>query len=249
MHRVKEFFKSITVFEYFLWGGTVLAIALSFALCGNRNYYSLAASIIGACGLIITAKGNVIGQFTSVLFSVFYGIISYYFRYYGEMITYLGMTMPIAIISIAAWLRNSYGGKKTQVKINRLSKKEYLFSVFLSCAVATAFYFILRALNTANLVWSTVSVLTSFLASYLLVRRSPYYAVAYAFNDIVLIVLWALMISENREAISMVVCFSAFLVNDIYGFVSWLLIRRKQTLDSVELRAEQEHADIQEPPQ
>lgn len=228
MKAIKEFFKSITVFEYFLWGGTMLAIVLAFVLCGNRDYFSLAASVVGACGLIITAKGNVIGQFTTVLFSVFYGVVSYYFRYYGEMITYLGMTTPIAVVSVITWLRNPYGGKKTQVTISRLKKREYAFSVLLSCAVAGAFYFILRALDTANLVWSTASVLTSFLASYLLVRRSPYYAIAYALNDVVLIVLWSLMISDNAEAVSMVVCFGAFLVNDFYGFVSWLLIRKKQ---------------------
>ena len=234
MKAIKEFFKSITVFEYCLWGGSVLAIVLSFALCGSRNYFSLAASLIGICGLILTAKGNVLGQVSTVLFSAFYGVVSYYFRYYGEMITYLGMTTPIAIVSVIAWLRNPYGGKKTQVTINRLKPREYAFSVLLSFAVTVAFYFILRALNTANLIWSTASVLTSFAASYLLVRRSPYYAVAYACNDIVLIVLWSLSISESMESVSMVVCFAVFLVNDIYGFVNWLLLRKKQTSEQIQ---------------
>ena len=54
------------------------------------------------------------------------------------------------------------------------------------------FYFFLEYFNTANIVPSTVSVTTSFLAVYLTFRRSPYFALAYAANDIVLIVLWVL---------------------------------------------------------
>lgn len=52
-------------------------------------------------------------------------------------------------------------------------------------------YFILRAFNTANIIPGTISVTTSFVAVYLTFRRSPYFALAYAANDVVLIVLVA----------------------------------------------------------
>ena len=42
------------------------------------------------------------------------------------------------------------------------------------------FYFILRALGTANLLVSTASVATSFLAAMLAACRNPYYALVYA---------------------------------------------------------------------
>ena len=93
--------------------------------------------------------------------------------------------------------------------------------LFLTAAVTGIFYFILEALNTANLVPSTVSVTTSFLAVYLTYKRSPYYALAYAANDLVLIVLWTLASLENRSYISVVVCFAAFFLNDLYGFANW----------------------------
>ncbi len=41
-----------------------------------------------------------------IIFSLLYGIISYTFSYYGEMITYLGMTMPMAVFALISWLRN-----------------------------------------------------------------------------------------------------------------------------------------------
>ncbi len=228
MQRIKRFFKSITLFEYLLWGGSVTAIVLAFVLCRNTNYYSLTASLIGVTALILVAKGNVAGQFLSIVFAAFYGVVSYAFRYYGEMVTYLGMTAPIAVATAVVWLKHPFSGNNTQVKINRLSVLEYALSFLLGIAVSVAFYFILRAFDTANLIWSTASVFTSFYAVYLSLRRSPYYAAAYAVNDVVLIVLWSLTARSDTESVAMIVCFSAFLLNDLYGFVNWLRMQKKQ---------------------
>ena len=94
--------------------------------------------------------------------------------------------------------------------------------------VTVVFYFILTYFETANIVPSTLSVTTSFVAVYLTFRRDPYFAIAYAANDIVLVVLWVLASISDTKYISVVVCFVAFLVNDIYGFVNWRRIERRQ---------------------
>ena len=62
------------------------------------------------------------------------------------------------------------------------------------------------------------SVTTSFVAVYLTYRRNPNFALAYALNDIVLIVLWALASMHEIRYVSVVVCFAAFLANDIYSY-------------------------------
>lgn len=222
-------FKGMGVWEAALWLCSVTAILLSFFLCKNSDYIQLATSLIGVTALIFIGKGNVTGQFLVVIFAVCYGIVSFFFRYYGEMITYLCMTAPIAVAAIVSWIKHPYrNGERTEVKVNRLSAKDYALLVPLSLAVTAVFYFILRALGNANLLVSTLSVLTSFLAMYLSMRRSPLYAIAYASNDIVLIVLWTLAAVTNKEYISMVVCFSVFLVNDINGFVQWNKMKRRQ---------------------
>lgn len=82
--------------------------------------------------------------------------------------------------------------------------------------------------NTANIVPSTISVTTSFIAVYMTLRRSPFFALGYAANDVVLIVLWSLASASDARYISVVACFSAFLVNDIYGFLSWLKMKERQ---------------------
>lgn len=226
-----KFFKSKLGFsssDAALWFASVAIITVTFLFFDRASGLTLISSLIGVTSLIFNAKGNPFGQFLMIAFSLLYGIISFSFSYYGEMITYLGMTMPMAIFALISWLKNPYKGNKAEVKVNSIKKTEFAILIFLTAAVTIAFYFILEAFNTANIVMSTVSVTTSFLAVYLTFRRSPFFALAYAANDIVLIVLWILASIENTKYVSVVVCFAMFLINDIYGFISWQKMKKRQ---------------------
>ena len=215
--------------EIALWSVSTIAILLSFFLFDRGNYMTLIASIIGVTSLIFNAKGNPFGQLLMVMFSILYGIISFRFRYYGEMITYLGMTAPMAVFALISWLRNPYKGNKAEVAVNRLRHREVWAMLILTAAVTALFYFILAYFHTANILPSTLSVTTSFIAVYLTFRRSPYFALAYAANDIVLIVLWTLAALEKISYICVIICFVVFLVNDLYGFISWRRMEKRQS--------------------
>ena len=215
--------------EWALWLSSLLFIIISFLAFGGDGYLTLVASLVGATSLIYCAKGNPIGQVLMIIFGALYGIISYSFAYFGEMITYLGMTVPMAIVALVTWLKNPYKNNKSEVAVNKISKQEIVFMLCLSVLVTIIFYFILKALGTANLLPSTVSVTTSFIAAYLTFRRSPYFAFVYALNDVVLIVLWVLASIRDMSYVSTVVCFIIFLFNDLYGFISWKRMQKRQS--------------------
>ena len=215
--------------EIILWLSSVLLIVGSFGIFDRESYLVLTASLIGVTSLIFNAKGNPFGQFLMVIFSLLYGVISYSFDYYGEMITYLGMTMPMAVFALIAWLRNPYKENRSEVKVNSVGKGEILTMTALTAAVTVLFYFILKYFQTANIALSTLSVTTSFVAVYLTFRRSPLFALAYASNDVVLIALWILASLHDVRYVSVVVCFVAFLVNDIYGYISWQKMKKRQS--------------------
>ena len=220
--------KYFTKAELLLWGSSVVLILLSFLIFDRVNYMTLVASLIGVTSLIFNAKGNPIGQALMIVFSLLYGIISYRFSYYGEMVTYLGMTAPMALFALISWLRNPYKGNKAEVAVNRLGTAEWIIMLILTALVTILFYFILDYFDTANMLPSTLSVTTSFIAVYLTFRRSPYFALAYAANDIVLIVLWILASIEDISYLSVMICFVLFLVNDIYGYISWRKMEQRQ---------------------
>ena len=222
-------FRNLTRFEWILWSSSILVVILCFFLGNAMGWLAFVASLIGVTSLIFTARGEVIGQILIVVFAILYGVISWQQRYYGEMLTYLGMSAPIAIAAVVSWIRHPFQrSSHVEVEVNRLHRKEVGFLCVLTAAVTVAFYFILDALGNAQIVFSTLSVTTSFFAAYLTFRRSPFYALAYAANDVVLIVLWILASIQDVSCLSMVICFVMFLVNDMYGFFNWLRMQKMQ---------------------
>lgn len=217
--------------ELVLWISSVTLVTASFFIFDRESFLSLTASLVGVTSLIFCAKGNPIGQMLMIIFSLLYGVISYSFSYYGEMITYLGMTLPMSVISLIAWLRNPFKGMHSVVKIGSIKKYEPIFISIFAIAVTVLFYFILRYFHTANLIPSTLSVATSFIAVYLTSRRIPLFAAAYAANDLVLIVLWSIATFEDVHYASVLTCFVVFFVNDIYGFISWRKMKKIQSAE------------------
>lgn len=226
--NMKKLIGTLDIFDRIIWCVSSIIILISFFLFDRVSYLNLLASMIGVTSLILNAKGDPIGQLLMVIFSFLYAVISFKSHYYGEMITYLGMTMPMALFSLISWFRHPFKGKKREVEVNEISKREYIFMFIITFIVTVIFYFILKGLGTASLFFSTLSVTTSFAAAYLTFRRCRTFALAYAFNDIVLIVLWSIAVSSDRKYISVLICFIMFLANDLYGYYSWGKMKRRQ---------------------
>lgn len=226
--RLVSLFRSLTKFEWCLWLSSVVVVTVSFFLSPDKNVLNLIDSLIGVTALIFISKGYVIGQVLLIIFGVLYGIISFEYRYYGEIITYLGMSAPIAGLAVISWLRHPYKDSK-EVEVNRhLKSSTWLTLLFLTASVTVGLYFILKALGNSNLLFSTISVTTSFLAASLTFLRSPYYGLGYAANDAVLITLWVLAALEDPGYVPMIFCFVMFFINDLYGFFNWRRMSKRQ---------------------
>lgn len=217
-------FKLLSKFELGLWLCSVITVILCYVLSPQRDLFSTVGSLIGVTALIFTAKGNIWGQILIIIFAVFYGVVSFSRQYYGEMITYLGMSAPIAVAALIAWIRHPFKGNKAEVEVKRLTTKSIVFTFIFAITVTVIFYFILSALNTAEIFLSTLSVTTSVLAATLTYLRSPFYALGYAANDLVLIGLWVL-----AGNLAMIICFVVFLINDLYGFYNWQRMQKRQS--------------------
>lgn len=215
-------------FEIGLLGVSVVAIIGCFVFSVDKNYLSLASSILGVITVVFTSKGLLLAPVLSVVYSVIYTIISVSQRYYGEAIIYMLIMIPMQVVTIIGWFKNKKQDSDT-VEVGKVSKKEYLILGGVTVVLTFAFYFLLKWLNTAELVVSTISLITSALATYLVFRRCSYYALFYVLNDIILIVLWTIAMSREGVAfLPVVVSFYVFFINDVYGFIRWKKQEREQ---------------------
>lgn len=214
-------FKLLNKKDIILWIVSMALVAASNIFAGKISPLYLITPLIGVTALIFTAKGNVWGQILIAIFSILYGIISFQFRYWGEMATYVGMSMPMALWAIYTWIKNPSKENHAEVAIQKLSVKQKIAVGTSGIAVTCGFFFLLKFLETPNLVFSVLSVTTSFYAAALTMLRSSYYAFWYAINDLILIILWTFASISNPVYIPVVVNFAVFLINDAYGFYSW----------------------------
>ena len=213
--------KSLSWREWCLWLASLAVVLIANQITPELDPLTMTAALVGVTSLVFAAKGNVWSQVLMIVFSILYGVISFRFHYWGEMITYLGMTLPMAVWSTVTWLKNPSKENGSEVAIQTLARRHLAALAASTVAVAAVFYYILKLLDTPNLFFSTVSIITSFLAAALTMLRSSYYAVGYAANDVVLIVLWVMASMENPAYIPVAVNFAIFLLNDLYGFISW----------------------------
>lgn len=222
--------KYFTPFEWVLWLGGMAAILFAFFVGRDGNVLSLFSSLFGVTLIIFNAKGNVWGQVFAIVFSLLYGILSYTKSYYGEMIIYFALMLPIHIASIVIWLKNpNKDAKHLEVKINTLTAREYAIAGVCAIGLTAAFYFLLDALSTDNLIVSTISLITSLAAAYLMLRRCEYFSICFILNDVILIVLWSLKLStDGISVLPSVLCFCLFLINDAYCFISWRKLKFRQ---------------------
>lgn len=206
--------------DWVLLIGSLLVVLASNIFSPQFDILITIAALIGVTSLVLGAKGNVWAQILMVIFSILYGIISYRFSYWGEMVTYLGMTMPMAAWAAIVWFKNP-SKIKGEVEISPMTRTKWIVLGILTVIVTVGFYFLLKYFDTPNTLFSTLSITTSFLAAALTLLRSSYYPLFYASNDVILIVLWIMATIENSVYFPVIINFVIFLINDFYGFLSW----------------------------
>lgn len=233
-NSLKEFFAHIKWWEY-IYMALIYIAMIVFGVVFNSGALVIINAIISSTAIFFIAKGMVIGNILGIGQCVLYSVISYFNNLYGEMILCLCITMPIYIASICTWIKNLRKKEKV-VKVNRmLSVKEWTISIIVIACVTVGIYFLLRALNTANLIVSTVNVGINIMSGYLLIKRSEFNFIFYILNNIVSIVLWATVIAGGAtNNVPTLVLFIVFLILNIIGFVNWVRLKKSQAKDGEE---------------
>ena len=217
---MKKLFSDWTKFEIMLLSFSLLIVIISGILC-NSTILTIICSITGILCALTQAKGKVISQFIGLILVVLYSILSFQNKYYGEVLIYIFIMLPLFISGIVSWIRNVNEETNT-VEKNDLTKKEWMILTIISIGLFIGLYYLLKYFNTSQLFVSTLSMVTSLFATYLVARRSKYGFLFYAGNDIILFILWGLPVIQG-ELVLIPMLFNPIinLINDSYAWFSW----------------------------
>lgn len=169
---MKKIFKNWSKFEIILLISSIVLIVFS-EIISKSEILTVCTSISGILCALLMAKGKVLSQVVGLVEIVLYTILSYKNEYYGEVIIYITVQLPLYIMGIISWIKNKNEETET-VNKNEIHKIEWILLFFVNIVVFVALYYILKYFNTKQLIVSTISMITSLSATYLLARRSKY---------------------------------------------------------------------------
>jgi len=220
--------KGYNVIDLILISLGVIVVAIS-GILFNSKWYIIISTLLGLLCVFTQAKGKIATQFIGIIYFCFYIFISYSQKYYGEALLYILIMLPMYIYGVIHWL--SHRDKEENVVIVRsnLSAKEWCLSGFAFVIVAIGVYFILKALNTAQLIISSLSFLSMLPAVYLLIRRCKWNQVAFLINDFIVPILWIFLVVQGDLSFLPMCIYHIFQITyDIYGLIEWIKLEKKQ---------------------
>ncbi len=233
MQYIYNYFKDWNLFEkLYLFVGIVVGILTSIIF--NGTIIDSLYTVTYLTTAILMSKGKVESYFIGIISVFFYGIVSYNQGYYGELLITIFLTFPMMIIGIISWLKHQDKDEDVVI-ISSLSKKEIVFTFSSQLILFWVYYFLLKAFNTDLLMISSLSIVTSVLATYFEARRSELSLFCYVANDLILITLWMIpIINGDTSLISVLIGPMLLLVNDIYGSYNWKRLKDIQKGKGIE---------------
>ncbi|MFB3167835.1 nicotinamide riboside transporter PnuC [Neobacillus sp. 179-C4.2 HS] len=226
--------KNWTRFEIgWLFTFTLINIYLFFAW--SDSLLGLISSISGMLCVVLVAKGKIANYYFGIVQTLTYAYIAYGYGLYGEVMLNALFYFPVQFIGIYMWKKNKteHGVNGEDVIINSLTKKGWFYTVLSILILTIGYGFFLKFLG-GNLVWtdSATNVL-SIAAQILMLKRYTEQWLLWISVNVLSIFLWlGALISQGGNDFSMLVMWSAFLVNSIYGYVNWRKLSIKQVQEA-----------------
>jgi nicotinamide mononucleotide transporter len=228
MKFVNRYFGDWNLFEkIWLLVFTIVNIYLFFAW--QDSVIGLITSLTGMVCVVLVAKGKISNYYFGIVNVILYAYIAYQSQYYGEVMLNALYFLPMQFVGLYFWRRHKNKKKgKDDVVVKHLNNKERIYWLIFSVVGIVAYGIFLKFIGgTLPFVDSTSTVL-SIIAMVLMVKRVSEQWLLWITIDVVSIYMWFYILSQGGNEISMLVMWSAYLVNAVYGYYNWNKLEKRQ---------------------
>ena len=223
MGELKKYLKSeLTGWKPFdvIWLLFATAVILGLSIYWEDTWMSLIAAITGTWCVILTGKGKRSSFIFGVINVVFYAIVAFQAKYYGEVMLNVLYYFPMNFVGWFAWKKHM--NDKTGEVIKECLTLKKSMAVYAVTAVAIVIYgFVLDKLG-GNLPYiDSMSTVISVVAQVLSIKRLMEQWVLWIVVDVVTVIMWAVHFAQGGETIATLAMWSVYLVNAIIMFIRW----------------------------
>jgi len=224
---MKKTFSNIKVYEFVLMAIFILSVIVVGAICSSPIIVII-NSLISIISVFLITKGNYLGNVLQIVYSLIYSYIAFINQYYGEVIFFILVNLPIYICSTIFWLKNR-NVETNEIRINTIKLKEYLLLFIVGVVGYVVLFFLLKSLNTANIYLGTLSLIIGSIAGYLSMRRCEYNFIVYILLNVIGIMLWFSVVISDISNLPTMLIYIINLFMNISGIINWKRLKIMQT--------------------
>jgi nicotinamide mononucleotide transporter len=209
-------FTAINVFLFFAWDDTLLG---------------LISSITGMLCVVLVAKGKISNYYFGIIQTGTYAYIAYTYGLYGEAMLNGLFYFPVQFIGIYMWSRNKTKQSTIgeDVQVNRMSLKAWVYTIA-AIIVATVLYAILlKTIGGRSVGLDSATNVLSVTAQILMLKRFAEQWLMWIVVNVLSIAMWLITLdATGGNDYTMVVMWTAFLFNSVYGYINWVRMAKRQ---------------------
>jgi nicotinamide mononucleotide transporter len=206
-------FTAINVYLFFAWGDT---------------WIGLTASLTGMLCVVLTAKGRISNYYFGIINVILYAIIAYQNRYYGEVALNILYFLPMSFLGIYYWVKHKNKNKFDTTRVRKIKTSEFLFWIIISIVGIIVYGSFLKSLGGTLPFIDASSTVLSITGMILTVRRATEQWPLWIVEDIIEVGMWIYIFARDGSQVSMIVMWSAYLTNAIYGYYNWRKLEKEQ---------------------
>lgn len=211
--------KGWNLFEI-VWLTIFSSIAIALTIIWGDNLFGFTAFITGVLCVVLAAKGKISNYIFGMYNTFAYAYLAYQNGLYGEMGLNLFFFVPTNIIGFIMWKKFM---NQNTVKMRKMSNKS-LMIVFVICIIGIiGLGFALSKIEgqLTPYIDATTNVL-SVIATFLMLYRFREQWILYIILNVFTIFMWTIRtINGSPDGLMMIVMWTAYLVNAVYGYYNW----------------------------
>jgi nicotinamide mononucleotide transporter len=225
---IKDYAKDWNLFEK-IWLSVFTLINIYLFFAWKDTLIGLITSLTGMICVVLVAKGKISNYYFGIINVALYAYIAFQSKYYGEVMLNALYFLPMQFIGLYYWKKYKRKGKrKDGVSVKHLSLKEKL--IWASFSILGVFFYglFLKYLGGTLPFIDSSSTILSIIAMILMVKRVTEQWILWITIDVVSIYMWFYILAQGGNEISMLVMWTAYLVNAIYGYYNWRKLEKIQ---------------------
>lgn len=225
---MKNILKGWSLFELIwlvVFVGTIFATGIIF----KDTWVGITSSITGVICVVLVARGKISNYVFGAVNTALYAYISHQSQLYGEFMLNAFFYFPLQFVGFYMWSKNKVNdGVETFVKAKKLSLRGWAYTILTVVIVGIAYKFFLHEIGSQQAGVDAFAVVLSITAQLLMLKRFAEQWLLWILVNILSIVLWLNVFLHSGNSVTVLVMWTAYLVNSVYGYIKWSKLAKKE---------------------